>query len=496
MLTVSEPLSAVTGATLDGGPTTAPALSGANATFATGPLADGPHTLAGTLVDLVGKAADFTTHFTIVSGAAPADWPYVEINAFPWLTTTLDSPDGGAAVIMRGAPSSPTDHLVLRIDPNPSTGSGSLVYGVTAYWSLTGVQVHAFASPVEIELTSPTGDPSLVPATLESGVWRPIPIVPTPGSLPSGWSDGYFLDAGRVHILTMHLSDFTLLHDSFPPPPVRDVSGVVAVDGLTLRWAPGIDPTGPIAQVQLAVDGAWDASFDPTQYETKLGPIAAGDPRTFVFTETDPAGNVSAPSVALRALPALAGRTLADTTSALAASGFSLGTVTSCPIRRPGRHRRRARGRPGPAPRLADRRHRLHGAGDRRAAAPFKLRALTPTFRTEAGPHDRRDGRGHRPRRRRRSRCSTLADTGSHRGAGSFAPASTGPNCDSPRRRAQRSSTVPARTGCRGRAGRRRRVECRATASAFASSSLSPTRPGAGRLLPSTASVASARVAA
>ena len=95
-----------------------------------------------------------------------------------------------------------------------------------------------------------------MPATFENGAWRPIPPVPAAGSLPPGWSDGYFAGAGSDHILTTHLSEFTLLHDRFPPPPPRDVVGVVAADGLTLRWAPGNDASGPIAQVQLYVDGA------------------------------------------------------------------------------------------------------------------------------------------------------------------------------------------------------------------------------------------------
>ena len=333
-VTASEALSAVTGATLDGAATGAPTISGATATFATGPLADGPHTLAGTLVDLAGKTAPFTTHFTIVSGPPPADWPYVEMNAFPGVTTTLTSTDGGATVTMHPTTWSSTDHLVLRIDPNPPAAIGggfatsTLVYDVTCYWSLTGVQVHSFSPPLEIVLANPTGDPTFVPATFENGAWRPIPLVPTPGSLPLGWSDGYFAGPGGIHILTTHLSLFTLLHDRFPPPPPRDVKGDVAEDGLTLRWAPGIDPTGPIAQVQLYVDGTWMRNFDVTQYETKMGPIAAGDSRTFTFTETDLAGNLSVSTVGLRALPPLAGRSVADATQALAAAGFAVGTVT------------------------------------------------------------------------------------------------------------------------------------------------------------------------
>ena len=283
-VTASETLSAVTGVTLDGAATGAPALSGSTATFATGALADGPHVLAGTLVDLVGKSTPFTTHLTIVSGPPPADWPYVEMNAFPGVATTLGSTDGNATVTITAPPAGAADHLVLRVDPSPPAvvgggfSTGSLVYDVTCYWSLAGTEVHAFASPLEIVLANPTGDATVVPATYENGAWRPIPVVPTPGILPPGWSDGAFAGPGGIHVLTRHLTEFTLLHDRFPPPPPRDVNGVVAADGLTLRWAPGIDTTGPIDQVQLYVDGAWLSNFDTTQYETKMGTDRRGRP--------------------------------------------------------------------------------------------------------------------------------------------------------------------------------------------------------------------------
>jgi hypothetical protein len=339
-ITASEALAAVTGVTLDGGATSAPAISGATATFATGPLANGPHTLAGTLVDLAGKASTFTTHFTIISGPPPADWPYVEMNALPGVTATLDSSESGASITTDGAYSSSSDHLVLRVDPNPPAvlGGGfatdSLVYDVSYYWSLTGVQLHSVASPLEIVLANPSGG-ARVPTTFQNGVWRPIPLVPTPGVLPPGWSDGYFAGPGGIHILTKHLSDFTLLNDRFPPSPPRDVVGVVAADGLTLRWVPGLDPSGAIAQVQLYVDGTRTTSFGATQFETKLGPILAGDPRTFTFTETDSAGNISDLTTGLRALPPLAGRRVDDATQALAASGFAAGTITQVPSTAP-----------------------------------------------------------------------------------------------------------------------------------------------------------------
>ena len=333
-LTASEALSAVTGETLDGGATGAPVIAGSTATFATGPLADGPHTLVGTLVDLVGKTSPFTTHFTIVSGAPPADWPYVEMNVTPNAATTLHSPDGNATVsTAANTYSSSSDHLVLRIDPNPAASIGggfatnAFVYDVNCYWSLTGTRVHSFSQPLELVLTNTTGDADAVPATLENGVWRPIHAVPTPGSLPYGQADGYFVGLDGIHILTTHLSEFSVVHDRFPPPPPVEFVGVVAADGLTLRWVPGRGGS-PIAQVQLRIDGVQTANFNATQYETKLGPLVAGDPRTFTMTDTDRLGNMSVPSYALRALPPLADREVIEAADALSASGFALGTIT------------------------------------------------------------------------------------------------------------------------------------------------------------------------
>ena len=54
-VTASEPLASVTGATLDGGRHRRTDHRRRNRHVATGPLADGPHTLAGTFVDAAGK---------------------------------------------------------------------------------------------------------------------------------------------------------------------------------------------------------------------------------------------------------------------------------------------------------------------------------------------------------------------------------------------------------------------------------------------------------
>jgi hypothetical protein len=332
-ITASEALSAVTGVQLDGGVTTTPVVTGSGATFVTGPLADGPHTLSGTLVDLVGKSASFATHFTIVSGASPSDWPYVEMSMSRGADTTLHSSDGQAAVTMRsGTYSSTSDQLVVRIDPGlPASLDGTLstglpVYDITSSWSLTGAQVHTFSPPLEIVLANPSGDVNAVPATFQNGTWRPIPLIAADGLLPFWLADGYFVAADGIHVVTTHLSEFTVLHDGF--------SATVAADGLTLRWLPGADTTGA-AHVQLYVGDENVATFDATQFETKIGPIAAGDPRVFTLTDTDRAGNASSRTVGLRALPKLAGLPLADATSALVAAGFAVGTIATQPSTAP-----------------------------------------------------------------------------------------------------------------------------------------------------------------
>ena len=54
-ITASEDIAALTGVTLDGAATAAPTISGATATFNTGALATGTHTLSGNVRDAAGN---------------------------------------------------------------------------------------------------------------------------------------------------------------------------------------------------------------------------------------------------------------------------------------------------------------------------------------------------------------------------------------------------------------------------------------------------------
>ncbi len=224
------------------------------------------------------------------------------------------------------------DWLVLRVEPvppsavSPAAGMapGAAIVDVTARWNSDWTLVHEFSTPIEIVISNTTGS-TAVPATFEGGAWRLLQRVD--GSLADGARDGYWTDASGVHVLTRHLSLFTLFRDLEPPSPPKDFAGVVADDGLTLRWAPGEDNSGQIVNFVLAVDGETYGHFGATEYETKLGPFDPSDTREFTLKEVDPAGNESAPTDPLLALPPIAGLGLADATGALQARGFALGAV-------------------------------------------------------------------------------------------------------------------------------------------------------------------------
>jgi hypothetical protein len=73
-ITSSEDIAALTGVELDGAPAVAPVLSGKTATFNTGALVEGSHTLTGTVRDAAGKSSAFSISF-VVGVPAPTPAP-------------------------------------------------------------------------------------------------------------------------------------------------------------------------------------------------------------------------------------------------------------------------------------------------------------------------------------------------------------------------------------------------------------------------------------
>jgi hypothetical protein len=333
-LVTSEPATPV-GVTLDGNATVVPVVNGTNIDYGTGALGVGPHTLAGELQDAAGKKAPFRVHFTVWTASSSLA-PPVNKNTTTGAATTVDSADGWASATMpAGNWSSPSgDWIVLRITPlappaglTNGFGAGPITVDVTASWALAGTMVHQFNRPIGILLRSTQR--GLVPATLENGQWRVLSRVPSAGTLPTGWEDGFYTDSAGFHIMTKHLSVFGLLHDLEAPNPPQNVRGYLGPTGLTLRWTPGADNSGTYDFVTVFSDSTDAGHFGVDFTAASIGPWSAGDPRIFRLKETDLAGNESSLTQPLRPVPSLIGKTPDQAAALLAPLGLKVGTTTT-----------------------------------------------------------------------------------------------------------------------------------------------------------------------
>ena len=322
------------GVTLDGSATVAPVVSGTHIDYGTGTLGPGLHTLAGELQDSSGKKAPFRIHFTVWTASSSVA-PPVDKNTAAGSPTTAESADGWASATMPAGnwSSSTGDWLILRITPTAAPagltngfGAGPITVDVTARWALAGTEVHEFNRAIGILMRST--EKSLVPATFENGHWRVISRVPSAGTLPTGWEDGFYTDGAGFHVLTKHLSLFALLRDLEAPNPPQNVRGYLGPTGLTLRWTPGTDNSGTYDFVTVFSDST-DAGHFGVDYTTaSVGTWSAGDPRIFRLKETDLAGNESSLTPVLRQVPPLVGKTPDQAAALLAPLGLKLGSTT------------------------------------------------------------------------------------------------------------------------------------------------------------------------
>jgi hypothetical protein len=324
------------GVTLDGNATVAPIVNGTNIDYGTGTLAPGPHTLAGELQDSSGKKAPFRIHFTVwTAGSSIA--PAVDKNTTTGGSTTVDAADGSASATMPAGnwSSSTGDWIVLRITPMAAPtgltngfGAGPVTVDVTARWALAGTAVHQFNRAIGILLRST--EKGLVPATFENGHWRVLSRVPSAGTLPTGWEDGFYTDSAGFHLMTKHLSVFGLLHDLEAPNPPQNVRGFLGpTGGLTLRWTPGSDNSGTYDFVTLFSDATDAGHFGVDYTAASIGGWSVGDQRIFRLKETDLAGNESSLTQPLRPVPSLVGKTPDQAAALLAALGFTIGSTTT-----------------------------------------------------------------------------------------------------------------------------------------------------------------------
>lgn len=149
----------------------------------------------------------------------------------------------------------------------------------------------------------------------------------SPSSQPG---DGLWYWQVRAHDSAGNVSAWSasrVLHlDSVAPGKPLHFNGVVAGDGLTLRWEA---PNDAIANYVVFVDGRPWKNFGSTEFEVKMGAFAADDARTFSVVAVDLAGNVGTMSPALVGVPNLVGLGWAQAQAAASARGLHTATAVA-----------------------------------------------------------------------------------------------------------------------------------------------------------------------
>jgi hypothetical protein len=332
VIVADENVAGIANATIDGSAAPAPVLVGATATYAAA-FADGPHTFIGELEDVAGNRRAIAVHFTVWS-LAGADYPWIEKNSLPGISTSLTATSGAGQITVpagawSGAPTG--DWLVIRIDPRPSaTAPGGFqtagdIYDVTAHWALAGTPVPTFSKA--LDLTIPSAGGAVVPATYESGAWRTIAPVPSGTSLPNGWVDGFYKSGTDIHILTKHLSSFSLLEDVQVPTKPGSFTGANVSGHLVLRWTPASDNGGVISAYVVYAKGSLVKTVAGSARSADIGRFKTSDSRAFQVAARDAAGNVGPKTRALVIVPALRKLTVAVATARLTARSLRAGAL-------------------------------------------------------------------------------------------------------------------------------------------------------------------------
>ena len=329
-VTANEDLAGIANAELDGAAAPAPTVAGATATYAVA-FTDGPHTLTGDLVDLAGNTRTIQVHFTAWALAA-ADYPWIEKNSFPSAAMSLTAANGQGVISVpagawSGAPSG--DWLVVRIDPRPAAAVGNGfetagdIYDVTAHWALAETGVHSFNKALDLTLP---GTGTVVPATYESGAWRAIERIPSGTSLPTGWTDGFYKSGSEVHILTEHLSTFSVLEDVQAPSKPGRFSGAKRNGHLVLKWRAATDNSVVDAYLVYA-NGSLIKSVSNSARSADLGRFKTSDSRSFQVAARDAAGNIGSKTRRIVIIPALKTLMLAQARARLTARGLRSGAL-------------------------------------------------------------------------------------------------------------------------------------------------------------------------
>jgi hypothetical protein len=144
----------------------------------------------------------------------------------------------------------------------------------------------------------------------------------SPSSLPV---DGLYYWQARSQDSAGNFSAWTAIRtlhlDTVAPGKPPTFTGVVAADGLTLRWSA---PNDNVANYVVFVNGVPWKNLGSTEFEVKMGTFDPGDTRSFSVVAVDLSGNVGAMSPVLVGVPNLVGLTWSQALGAANARGLAL----------------------------------------------------------------------------------------------------------------------------------------------------------------------------
>ena len=144
----------------------------------------------------------------------------------------------------------------------------------------------------------------------------------SPSSLPV---DGLYYWQARSRDSAGNFSAWTAIRtlhlDTVAPGKPLTFTGVVAADGLTLRWSA---PNDNVANYVVFVNGSPWKNLGSTELEVKMGTFDPGDTRSFSVVAVDLSGNVGAMSPVLVGVPNLVGLTWSQALGTANARGLGL----------------------------------------------------------------------------------------------------------------------------------------------------------------------------
>jgi methionine-rich copper-binding protein CopC len=342
---------------VDGAP-----FAGCSSPYSYGPLGDGPHTFDVNATDLAGNTGGNASHAWDIDATAPN----TSITSTPASFSTDVNPSFSFSGSEAGATLECSLDGAFTSCASPKTYSGVADGAHTFQARAADPLGNVDSTPASYSWTIDTTPPNTTLDAPADGAWvhaldlsatfsettfagtgtiefRLCSDVLCLGVVRSGssgtvvngalatWSppalsvDGLYYWQARARDLAGNVSAWTatrMLHlDRVAPGKPLTFNGVVASDGLTLRWAA---PNDTIANYVVFVNGAPWKNLGSTEFELKMGTFDPGDTRSFSVVAVDLAGNVGPMSPVLVGVPNVIGLTWPEALGATSERGLGL----------------------------------------------------------------------------------------------------------------------------------------------------------------------------